>query len=593
MYFIRMKGLPWHSSVEDVINFYQVKIEPKWVHIIKMPDGRDSGECLVGIEPEEEFQNCMACDKHFMGKRYIELYEASQQEWERITNRIHRTNKVPIDPNAFVILMRGLPYSAQEDDCISFFGGIPCLGVHLSKDRFGRASGQGYAEFPNEENFNAALQLDRSHMQNRYIELFKSSVADLVAAMRPPQEGYKNRRQKNNNNNHMPPHFQGGIITNPYQNPMQNPHRNAVMNGGRNKQRERYVVSVLGLPPGIQEADVRVFFEIEDVFPIRIHLKQGGEEAFIEIHDHQEMQKALSLSKTQLKGHIVEIYRSNVQDMLSKMGTPQKRIQTGGGNFGFARGNRKYAKQFSKKDPGLSLDLEHRGMGAHGYMANPAGVYHPGGAPHGFHDFQNQRRESPVGAGYAPPPQALSMHGTFPANRSPSTAFVPPPPIPTAAGTRPMPLNIAGTPTPVFVDGTPTPVFSDHYSHDDLKPKSPGGFTTGLGYAPISPTYPYTMQSFANPVMPDGISGATSPATMPSPGGVQFPVYSPSPNLNSFFFPPAGGLTKTHHGPISHQASPAHDLAQHLHPALTPIPLVDRSLYQSMFAQRFRSMHPC
>jgi len=239
------------------------------------------------------------------------------------------------------------------------------------------------------------------------------------------------------------------------------------------------------------------------------------------------MKKALSLSKTQLKGHIVEIYRSNVQDMLSKMGTPQKRIQTGGGNFGFARGNRKYAKQFSKKDPGLSLDLEHRGMGAHEYMANPAGVYHPGGAPHGFHDFQNQRRESPVGAGYAPPHQALSIHGTFPANRSPSTAFVPPPPIPTAAGTRPMPLNIAG------------------------------GFTTGLGYAPISPTYPYTMQSFANPVMPDGISAATSPATMPSPGGVQFPVYSPSPNLNSFFFPPAGGLTKTHHGPISHQASQA------------------------------------
>ena len=71
------------------------------------------GECLVGIEAEEDFQNCMACDKHFMGKRYIELYEASQQEWERITNRIHRTNKVPIDPNSFVILMRGLPYSAQ------------------------------------------------------------------------------------------------------------------------------------------------------------------------------------------------------------------------------------------------------------------------------------------------------------------------------------------------------------------------------------------------------------------------------------------------------------------------------------------------
>jgi len=545
MYFIRMKGLPWHSSVEDVISFYQgANIDPKWVHIIKMPDGRDSGECLVGIESEEEFQLCMACDKHFMGKRYIELYEASQQEWERIVNRIHRTNQIPIDPNSFVILMRGLPYSAQEDDCISFFGGIPCLGVHLSKDRFGRASGQGYAEFPNEENFNAALQLDRSHMQNRYIELFKSSVPDLVAAMRPPQEGYKNRGRQKNNANHGAHSFHGGMIHNPYNsNPHSNPHRNAMMND-RNT-RERYVVSMIGLNPEITDSDVRVFFEIEDIFPLRIHVNEKKEEAFVEIQSPAELQKALTLTKTQLKGSIVEIFRSSINEMISKMGrAPNKRMNNVGGNFGFNRGNRnKYGKHFSKKDPGLTLDLQNdRGMGAgaHGYMNN--GIY--GG--HGFHELQ--RRESPVSAAYAAPPPQLTIphHSAFPTNRSPSTAFVPPPPLNT------------GTPAPVFIDllGSRSGQNFAQIDYDELKPPKSPGFSTGLSY-PISPTYPY-MQTFSattGTVIPSPtIQEAASPVNGMASANVQFPLYSPSPSLNSFFFPPAGGLTKTHHGAFSNQA---------------------------------------
>merc|ERR1719447_355556 len=100
---------------------------------------------------------------------------------------------------------------------------------------------------------------------------------------------------------------------------------------------------MMGLPPGISEPDVRLFFEIEDVFPIRIHMKQDGEEAFVEIHDLAELNKALALSKTQLKGRIVEIYRSDINDMIAKMGNPPKRIQNGGA-FGFNRYNKHFTK---------------------------------------------------------------------------------------------------------------------------------------------------------------------------------------------------------------------------------------------------------
>lgn len=385
MFFIRMKGLPWHSSVEDVFTFFKgIDIDQKWVHIIKMPDGRDSGECLVGVPTQNEFEMCLSFDKHYMGKRYIELYEASQQEWDRVTNRIHRTNKVPINPNSFVLLMRGLPYSAQEDDCISFFGGINCLGVHLTKDKFGRPSGQGYAEFESEDDFTAALEFDRSHMQNRYIELFKSTHSDLLTAMRNQKES-KFRRQNNNNYNvHVGGQYAqvGGA-------------RHAYHNHPNNDREKKFVVSMIGLAPESSEGDIRLFFEIEDVFPLRIHMKSDCSECFVELRNLEEQQKAISLSRSQINGRIVEVLRCEWDELVSKIGHVPRRQQR---------------HKFSKKDPGLTLPIPGPRYipGGGGFFTrpdSPAGHYgHPAfpfganGSPTGF-----LPPISPVGGGFQQP----------------------------------------------------------------------------------------------------------------------------------------------------------------------------------------------
>lgn len=318
-FYIRMKGLPWHSNVENVQKFFDdVVLRPSWIHIIKMPDGRDSGEALVGIAAEEDLRKCLKRDKKYMGKRYIELYEATQDEWNRITNRIHRTNKVPIDEKAFVVLMRGLPYSAQEDDCISFFKSIQCLGVHLPKDRFGRPSGQGYAEFKSEELFNKAMEFDRKHMQNRYIELFKSNVKELVTAMSNTQghrdDGNMRFREGYNKDN-----FEKFIKRDPNEGSRRSNGKRYNNNYVGIKQCGFGCVQLLGLDSSINEQHLHDFFKNNHCQAIKMHRKYDGTEVFVEVVDDHAVQRALLHDKSIINGKQVRIHAYDYGKMMSKI----------------------------------------------------------------------------------------------------------------------------------------------------------------------------------------------------------------------------------------------------------------------------------
>lgn len=382
MKYLRLKGLPWHSSVQDVIDFFKgLKLETKNVHLIKMPDGRDSGECLVAVNTPEEFKMCMSFDKHFMGKRYIELYTATEAEWERITNRKHRTNRIPINDESEVLLMRGLPYSAQEDDCISFFSPrCKCIGVHLTKDRYGRPSGQGYAEFETQEDVAKALELDRSHMQNRYIELFKSSVNELVQAMSRGQTNHNTKNGRNRNQQNY-------------------------------RQHQKCVVQVIGLPEKCSELNIMEFFRMEEIHPLRIHLKSDGTEAFVELTSWTDQKAAVALSRTHMGDRILEIFEIDYSSMMQKI---------------HGRGRRPPYQKYGKRFPNgrsLSLHNAQNGPGKSQFGPGPQGMYG------NFNIPQFPRNTSPTGSGYAPPPGSLTIPPTassFLPGQSPTNGFIPP-----------------------------------------------------------------------------------------------------------------------------------------------------------------------
>jgi len=192
-----LRGLPWNTTVENIEEFFQVELKEEDVHIIKTPDGRDSGEAVIRVASEKEKVPMMAKHKQYMGRRYVEIFDASKGEWDRVTGSGTKVTSTRHE-NSEVLLLRGLPYSATEDDIRSFFGdSIEILSVHLTKDHLGRASGQGFVELKTKEDIQKALKKDKDYIKNRYIELFESSQGDLDKALRPTQNYYRFNQYQN------------------------------------------------------------------------------------------------------------------------------------------------------------------------------------------------------------------------------------------------------------------------------------------------------------------------------------------------------------------------------------------------------------
>ena len=124
--------------------------------------------------------------KRHMGNRYIEVYKSSAEDFL----------KIAADPNNeaigflshgdnVIIKMRGLPFTATADDVTEFFGAsLPIVaekeGILFVKYPDGRSTGDAFVQFETEDLAKEALKLHKTNIRDRYIELFRSTAAEVV-----------------------------------------------------------------------------------------------------------------------------------------------------------------------------------------------------------------------------------------------------------------------------------------------------------------------------------------------------------------------------------------------------------------------------
>nr|CAD7404155.1 unnamed protein product [Timema cristinae] len=79
-------------------------------------------------------------------------------------------------PQPTLVIMQGLPYSANVGHVLNFFSGSPELTpecIQLQRSMDGRATGEAIVCFPSRvEAERAVLEKNRQHIGNRYIELY-------------------------------------------------------------------------------------------------------------------------------------------------------------------------------------------------------------------------------------------------------------------------------------------------------------------------------------------------------------------------------------------------------------------------------------
>nr|CRZ25416.1 Bm10720 [Brugia malayi] len=110
--------------------------------------GRASGECYVELVDKVAAEEAKRFDKQEMNNRYIEGDQDT--------------------PYNFVVRLRGIPFSATNNDVKEFFSGLEVADVVIDKELGGRPSGEAFVRFASKQHAEMALERNRNNMGSRY-----------------------------------------------------------------------------------------------------------------------------------------------------------------------------------------------------------------------------------------------------------------------------------------------------------------------------------------------------------------------------------------------------------------------------------------
>ncbi|MEQ2251711.1 Epithelial splicing regulatory protein 1, partial [Ilyodon furcidens] len=189
---IRARGLPWQSSDQDMARFFKgLNIAKGGAALCLNAQGRRNGEALVRFVSEEHRDLALQRHKHHMGNRYIEVYKATGEDFLKIAGGT--SNEVAMflsREDQIIVRMRGLPFNATHDDVLRFFSPEDGLketcpisggkeGILFVRYPDGRPTGDAFVLFACEEHAQCALRKHKELLGKRYIELFKSTAAEV------------------------------------------------------------------------------------------------------------------------------------------------------------------------------------------------------------------------------------------------------------------------------------------------------------------------------------------------------------------------------------------------------------------------------
>ena len=92
-----------------------------------------------------------------------------------------KRSRIDINPDSGVVRLRGLPYSAGEQEIRDFFKPLDLEPTHVRfiLNAWGKDSGSAFVVFPRAEDIETAMKKDKQEIGTRYIEIFRAGVEDV------------------------------------------------------------------------------------------------------------------------------------------------------------------------------------------------------------------------------------------------------------------------------------------------------------------------------------------------------------------------------------------------------------------------------
>jgi heterogeneous nuclear ribonucleoprotein F/H len=123
-------------------------------------------------------------------QQLIQQQQRAAQRKKQRDQRQQQQQEGNLPQNRFVVRVRGLPFSVNENMIADFFHdvSIPREGVHMVLNLQERPTGEAFVEVETEEDVQQALNHNGCALLHRYIEVFRSSIADMarLGGFEPP-----------------------------------------------------------------------------------------------------------------------------------------------------------------------------------------------------------------------------------------------------------------------------------------------------------------------------------------------------------------------------------------------------------------------
>uniref|UniRef100_A0A8C2FS16 Heterogeneous nuclear ribonucleoprotein H1, like n=1 Tax=Cyprinus carpio TaxID=7962 RepID=A0A8C2FS16_CYPCA len=310
---VRVRGLPWSCSVEEVSRFFsgcKIANNGTAIHFTYTREGRPSGEAFVELESEEDLRFAIKKDRETMGHRYVEVFKSNNVEMDWVMK--HTGPNCPETEGDGLVRLRGLPFGCSKEEIVQFFSGLEIVpnGITLPVDFQGRSTGEAFVQFASQEIAEKALKKHKERIGHRYIEIFKSSRAEVRTHYEPPRKGMGMQRPG------------------PYDRPSGGGRGYNGMSRGGSFDRVRrggygggasdgrygdsgnfqsttgHCVHMRGLPYRATEPDIYNFFS--PLNPVRVHIEIGPDgrvtgEADVEFATHEDAVAAMSKDKANMR----------------------------------------------------------------------------------------------------------------------------------------------------------------------------------------------------------------------------------------------------------------------------------------------------
>ncbi|KAF1384490.1 hypothetical protein PFLUV_G00120780 [Perca fluviatilis] len=285
-YVVRIRGLPWSCSVDEVQRFFsdcKVISNGGGIHFTYTREGRPSGEAFVELETEEDLKIAVKKDRETMGHRYVEVFKSNNVEMDWVMK--HTGPNCPETAGDGLVRLRGLPFGCSKEEIVQFFSGLEIVpnGITLPVDIQGRSTGEAFVQFASQDIAEKALKKHKERIGHRYIEIFKSSRAEVRTHYEPQRKPMGMQRPG------------------PYDRPSGGRGYNMMGRGGSYDRMRR----------GGYGGDIYNFFS--PLNPVRVHIEIGPDgrvtgEADVEFATHEDAVAAMSKDKANMQHRYVELF---------------------------------------------------------------------------------------------------------------------------------------------------------------------------------------------------------------------------------------------------------------------------------------------